>query len=108
MPQIKMRGVDINKISVISTEMIDELEKIVKCPREYFTIECISSTFIKDGKIDDGYPLIELVWFDRGQETQDEVSKSITNFIHKAGYENVDVFFTVLKESSYYENGEHF
>lgn len=108
MPQIKIRGVDTKKICSISKDMIDELEKLVGCPRDYFTIECISSTFIKDDEISDGYPLIEVVWFDRGQEVQDKVAESITKFILKSGYKNADVFFTVLKESSYYENGKHF
>ena len=108
MPQIKIRGIEPEKICTISTKMVDELEKIVGCPREYFTIECIPSTFIKNGKIDAGYPFVEVVWFDRGQETQDNVAKSITKLIHGSGYENVDIFFTVLLENLYYENGEHF
>ncbi|KZL89936.1 DUF1904 domain-containing protein [Clostridium magnum] len=108
MPQIKIRGIDIEKISTISTNMIDQLEQIIDCPRDYFTIECISSTFIKNGKVDEGYPFIEVVWFDRGQQIQDNVAKSITNLIHNLGYKNVDVFFTVLKENLYYENGDHF
>jgi len=108
MPQIKIRGIDVEKISTISTSMIDQLEEIIDCPRDYFTIECISSTFIKNGKVDEGYPFIEVVWFDRGQQIQDNVAKSITNLIHNLGYKNVDVFFTVLKENFYYENGYHF
>lgn len=108
MPQIKIRGIDSKKICTISTDMVDQLEKILGCPREYFTIECISSTFIKNGKVDEGYPFIEVVWFDRGQQIQDSVAKTITNLIHNLGYKNVDVFFTVLKENLYYENGEHF
>lgn len=108
MPQIKIRGVEPEKVCTISTKMVDELEKIVGCPRDYFTIECIPSTFIKNGRIDEGYPFVEVVWFDRGQETQDKVAKTITELIHDSGCKNVDIFFTVLEESLYYENGEHF
>jgi hypothetical protein len=108
MPQLKIRGIETKKICNISTDLIDELEKIVNCHRDYFTIECITSTFIKNGKVFEGYPFVEVVWFDRGQETQDRVAKSITKFIHNSGYENIDVFFTTLQENLYYENGEHF
>lgn len=108
MPQIKIRGVQPEKVCSVSTQMVDELEQIVGCPRDYFTIECIPSTFIKNGKIDNGYPFVEVVWFDRGQETQDKVAKTITKLIHNLGCENVDIFFTTLKENLYYENGEHF
>lgn len=108
MPQIKIRGIEVEKICSISTNMIDELEGIIGCPREYFTIEYIPSTFIKDGKLDEGYAFVEVVWFNRGQEIQDIVAKRITSLIHNLGYQNVDIFFTVLKENFYYENGEHF
>lgn len=108
MPQIKIRGVETAKVCSISKNMVDELEKIIGCPRSYFTIECISSTFIKDGEMCEGYPFIEVVWFDRSQEVRDKVAKTINNFIHQCGYKSVDVFFTTLKENSYYENGEHF
>jgi len=108
MPQIKIRGIEPEKICTISTKIVDDLEKIVGCPRDYFTIECISSTFIKNGKIVIPNPFVEVVWFDRGQETQDKVAKTITNLILNSGYKNVDVFFTTLEENLYYENGEHF
>lgn len=108
MPQIKIRGIDPEKICTISTKIVDGLEKVVGCPRDYFTIECISSTFIKDGKIVMGYPFVEVVWFDRDEEIQDNVAKTITSIIHNSGYKNVDVFFTILNEKLYYENGEHF
>ncbi|MBI6874309.1 DUF1904 domain-containing protein [Clostridium aciditolerans] len=108
MPQIKVRGVEVSKICSVSTNMIDELENIIGCPRSYFTIECIPSTFIRDGETCEGYPFIEVVWFDRGQEVQDKVAETINNFVHQCGYESIDIFFTVLKENSYYENGQHF
>ncbi len=108
MPQIKIRGIATNHVCSISTELVDKLENIIGCPKSYFTIECIPTSFVKDGKVVDGYPFVEVAWFDRGQETQDKVAKCITDFIHSAGYKDVDIFFTVFKENCYYENGSHF
>ncbi|MBC2582931.1 DUF1904 domain-containing protein [Clostridium sp. DJ247] len=108
MPQLKIRGIKVDDICKISTKLIDELEQIIGCPRNYFTIEHISSTFIKDGNIYEGYPFVEIVWFDRGQEIQDKTAKTVTDLITKLGYENIDLFFTPLKENLYYENGTHF
>ena len=71
MPQIKVRGINENDICKISEKMIDELVEAVKCPRDYFEIECIKSVAIRDGKIADVYPFVEVAWFDRGQEVQD-------------------------------------
>lgn len=108
MPQIKIRGIETEKICSISTELIDELQNIIDCPRDYFTIEVIHSTFIMDGSLIDGYPFVEFAWFDRGQDIQDKVAKCITKFIHNIGYSSVDLFFTVFDKHKYYENGEHF
>ena len=63
--------------------MIDELVDAVKCPRDYFEIECIKSVAIRDGKIADVYPFVEVAWFDRGQEVQDTVAKIITDNIRE-------------------------
>ena len=70
-----------NQICEISEKMIDELVDAVKCPRDYFEIECIKSVAIRDGKIADVYPFVEVAWFDRGQEVQDTVAKIITDNI---------------------------
>ena len=108
MPQIKVRGINENDICKISEKMVDELVEAVKCPRDYFEIECIKSVAIRDGKIADVYPFVEVAWFDRGQETQDKVAKIITEELKNVGYAPSDIFFTILKESAYYEDGKHF
>ncbi|SHJ34183.1 protein of unknown function [Geosporobacter subterraneus DSM 17957] len=108
MPQIKFRGVAVEKVCNISKEMIDDLTEIIGCPRDYFTIEHIPSTFIQDGEITEGYPFVEVLWFDRGQSVQDKTARVITEYLHRAGYEQVDLFFQPLEKHRYYENGEHF
>lgn len=108
MPQLKIRGVEVENICRFSKNLIDELEEIINCPRSYFTIEHISSTFISDGSVTKGYPFVEVSWFDRGQDVQDKTALAITRAVQGFGYENVDVVFTALKENEYYENGSHF
>jgi hypothetical protein len=103
-----MRGVDLEKVCAVSETMIDVLEKIIECPRDYFTIEWIPSTFVCDGSIVQGYPFVEVAWFDRGQEIQDQVAREITRVIHEIGYSSVEVSFLALEKRSYYENGERF
>jgi hypothetical protein len=108
MPQIKIRGIEKEKIFSISTELINELENIIGCPKDYFTLEHVSSEFIKEGALYESYPFVEVAWFDRGQEIQDKVAECINSFIHSIGCINVDIFFTIFKENCYYENGKHF
>lgn len=108
MPQLIVRGMQREDVLSISRKLVDELQSTINCPREYFTIEVIGSEFIFDGAESAAYPFIQLNWFDRGQEVQDQVAETITRAVQSKGYENVDVFFVVLDEKKYYENGKHF
>lgn len=108
MPQIKMRGIEIDLIQKLSKQLIHELAVITQSPRDDFTLELINSTFVLDGEIVQGYPFVEIAWFDRGQEIQDKVAQTISQLINEADYPSVDIMFTILEKSRYYENGEHY
>ena len=108
MPQFKIKGMELEQICSISKPMVDELQELLDCPRNYFLLESINSTFIMDGSITTVYPIIEISWFHRGQEVQDKMAKIVTKYVHNIGYKDVDVIFKVLEASKYYENGEHF
>ncbi|MCT4619565.1 MAG: DUF1904 domain-containing protein [Marinisporobacter sp.] len=109
MPHIRVRGMEVEKLKQISKEVIDDLENIIGCPRDYFTLEYIPSIFIMDGQEEKGYPFVDVLWFDRGQEVQDQVAKAITNRVNaRKDYEDVCVIFKSLEKELYYENGEHF
>jgi len=107
MPQFLIKGMKVEEVQRISTKMLNELEEIIGCPRDYFRIEYVDSTLIKDGAILKGCPLVQVNWFDRGQEVQDKVAVSITQNIQSAGYEQVEIFFIILERNKYYENGKH-
>lgn len=58
---------------------MDELQELIQCPREYFTLEIIRSDYIKEGEIVSGPPVVEFYWFDRGQVVQDQAARIITS-----------------------------
>lgn len=108
MPALKLQSIDAKKALKISKELIDELQELIQCPREYFSIEVAQSKFIMDGKFVGGPQSVDVLWFDRGQDVQDKAAKIITKHINSIGYKNVDVVFHPLDKMKYYENGEHF
>lgn len=108
MPMLRFKGIKVDNVCKVSKELIDELQELIQCPRDYFSLEVIQSVYIKDGEIVEGAPVVEVSWFDRGQEVQDKAAKIITKYINSVGYQEVDVIFFLLEESRYYENGEHF
>jgi hypothetical protein len=103
-----MRGIEAAKIQPISKAMVDELAQIVGSPRNLFTIECFATTRVQDGEIVAGEPFVDVAWFDRGPEVQDRVAECITRFVHQAGYESVDMYFTLMEKNRYYDNGKVF
>lgn len=108
MPQIRVRGADAQRVAPISKDLIDQLHAITGTAREHFTVELTHSTYIRDGAVIPSIPFVEIAWFDRGQETQDRVAQVVTDAMHKAGYPDVDMVFTLMERSRYYENGKHF
>lgn len=107
MPMLKIRGIEEREVLEISKNLIDELEKVIECPRDYFTIELIKSTYIMDGEVVNAPKIVEVAWFDRGQDIQNKVAKIITKYL-KNSEECLDVIFSNLSTNNYYENGEHF
>lgn len=108
MPQLTFKGIKRQSVIDMSKALVDDLLGIIDVPREYFTIEHVDSMYILDGKQAPEYPLVYVNLFDRGSEAESKVAKAITRHVHNAGYKNVDVIFTILERSRYYENGEHF
>lgn len=108
MPQLVFRGVEPQTLKSISKTMIDELVEICECPRDYFTLEVLNSTYIFDGDEVESYPFINVYWFDRGQEVKDKIASVISKHLNASGLETVDIIFNPLKAEDYYENATHF
>lgn len=107
MPMLKIRGISKEEVKSESTKLIDSLVEIIECPRDYFTIEIIENTFIMDGMEVEPSSMIDILWFDRGQDVKDKVAKVITDCFKK-DREYLEIVFYNLDKSSYYENGDHY
>ncbi|HDR8066921.1 TPA: DUF1904 family protein, partial [Bacillus cereus] len=66
-----------------------------------------SSTFVFNGEEIEAFPLIEVKWFERGQEIRDRFAKAITTYVKDFGLSEVEVVFMVFTESAYYINEKH-
>lgn len=107
MPMLKFKGIKKDEVIRESKNIIDELVEIIGCPRDYFTIELNENVFIMDGEEVEPSPMIDIYWFDRGQDVQDKVARAITKTF-KGNRECLEVVFYNLDEKCYYENGEHY
>lgn len=108
MPHLIIRGVTVEQVKSISIPLVQELAGICACGTDNFTLEIVHSTFVFDGSEVPGYPLIEVKWFERGQEVQDRFAKSVTRHVQSLGIPEVEVAFGTFMESAYYLNGKSF
>ncbi|WP_428772306.1 DUF1904 domain-containing protein [Vibrio sp.] len=110
MPHLRFRAVEPKQVESLSKTLLDELQPIMDCPREDFTFEYIYSTFFHEGEVSQAYPFVEVLWFDRGQQTQDQVARIITDQVRQVQEQQVDVavIFSALNSQGYYDNGEHY
>ncbi len=109
MPHIRMRAVKKEHVQDLSASLAKELAPAMKTAIDNFTFELVQTQFFSSGQETVSYPFVEVLWFARSQEVQDECASIITRQIKKIGrYEDVVVVFQVLLQESYYENGIHF
>ncbi|MBY6199509.1 DUF1904 domain-containing protein [Vibrio hangzhouensis] len=110
MPHLRFRAINPEMVKTLSQPLVDQLQPLMDCPREDFTIEHISSSFFFDGRQSSAYPFVEVLWFDRGQEVKDKVAGAITDQVRGALGEDyeVAVVFLPLNACDYYDNGEHY
>lgn len=108
MPHLRIRGMKKIEIVKISTELLDELVRVIGVSRDLFTIEYIDSTYISDGQENNNpNPFVEVLWFSK-EDKMDEVAAIITTFIKPFDYDDVAVYFVDLKPEHYFKNGKHF
>jgi hypothetical protein len=108
MPHLIIRGVSVDQVKTISTSLVQELADLCACGTDNFTLEIVNSTYVFDGNEVPGYPLIEIKWFERGQEIQDQFANIVTKHIQALGISEVEVAFSTFQESAYYLNGKSF
>lgn len=108
LPHLIFRGITVEEVQKISTELVQELAEICSSETDNFTLEVVNSTFIFDGNQVKGFPFIEVKWFERGQEIQDQFTQSVTKNVQSLGIPEVEVAFSTFLKSAYYYNGNSF
>jgi phenylpyruvate tautomerase PptA (4-oxalocrotonate tautomerase family) len=105
MPQLTVRGIEMEVMRSMSKEMIEELAKICECGTDNFTIDCLPVISVFEGEQVLTYPFIEIAWFERGQVVRDQIAQAVTRHILSSGIKEVEIAFKVYREDNYYING---
>ncbi|RXJ71468.1 hypothetical protein CS022_21080 [Veronia nyctiphanis] len=111
MPHFRSRAIDSARVAELSDSLLEPLKPLMECSEEDFTFEHISASFYFKGKAGNDCPFVEVLWFDRGQDTQDSVAQIITEHVRTClnnKEQDVAVIFSALVPSQYYDNGSHY
>lgn len=107
LPHIVFRGINIQQLKNISKPLLEELADICECGTDNFTFQLPSSVFVFNGEETEAFPLIEVKWFERGQQIRNLFAQAVTNYLLELGLPEVEVVFTAYSEEAYYINGKH-
>ncbi len=111
MPHLRFRAVERKDVAKLTETLGEKLQPLMDCPLEDFTFECVATEFFFAGQASEAYPFVDVLWFDRGQATQDEVAAIVTQEVRhvlEKPEQDVAVIFTSLSPKAYYDNGSHY
>lgn len=109
MPHIRIRAMTDHQVAQASIELPELLAATMQTTSDNFTFEKLHSSFFERGKEISSYPFVEVWWFKRSQELQDQAALQITDTLKKlSGAEDVIVSFYEIPRQNYYENGNHY
>ena len=108
MPHLIFRATQREHVQLASARLPDILAKIVNCPPDYFTFFNDPGEYFSKGAESALIPIVQVLWFDRGQVVQNIFAQQLDKFLHEQGYAQVEIYFQKLEHAAYYENGEHF
>ncbi|WP_413584736.1 DUF1904 domain-containing protein [Bdellovibrio sp. HCB274] len=109
MPHLRFRGINQDQVAKLSQTLPNNLAATMETTEDNFSIEHIHTDFFSKGQKGGAYPFVEVLWFQRSQEIQDQSAKIITEQVKQyCPNDDVAVIFVSLTKSAYYENGSHF
>ena len=108
MPHVRFRALQAEQVSKLSKTLVKDLAAIIKTGEDNFTFELVQTQFFNQGQATSGYPFVEVLWFERTPEIQQQVATFLTDNIKKLIDADVAVVFQPLQQKNYFENGQHF
>lgn len=109
MPHLRFRGVSVSDLKTISTSLLDMLETLFESPRDWFTLEHQSGTFVFDGEVTQGETIVEVLSFDRGADAKKQTAVLLTELLKPYAVDGeVAVIFYDLERQNYFDNGESY
>lgn len=101
MPYIRFKGFPDLFVEEITPLIVEEFASIVQIEREKVKIELLNVHIITNTPLS-----VEIMMFQRVQETHDAIAASINRILQEHGYPGVHIFFIILDRHLYYKEGK--
>ncbi len=108
MPRFAFHAIPLALVKAASLPLADDLQALLGGPREELVFHVPTDHYVLDESLVAGPAFVEVAWFDRGLEVQDQVARMLTDHLHRVGVPSVDVCFLPLARRGYYEDGRPF
>ncbi len=108
MPQIICKGMNEQEVLTLSEKITGQLSALMDTPQDWFMFEYQQRKCFVMGKPLEGDPIVDIWWFDRGQEIKDKTALIVDSAVRGFGYEQIEVVFHESIACDYYENGKHY
>lgn len=109
MPHIRIRAMQPDHVASLSKGLTKDLASAIKTDEDNFTFELVQTQFFSQGQAVKGTPFVEVLWFPRTADIQQQAADLITAAIKKiVNEEYITVVFLPLMPENYFENGQHF
>lgn len=109
MPHISMRGLPQAVVAELSQTLLQSLATICKGNEESFTLDWIPSINFRNGKIDQRFVQVELLWFPKDPDIHLKVEQTVRQAVIQAypDFTHIAVMFLSLTPSVHYRGGQH-
>lgn len=104
MPHLRFRGFEEIVLRENALGLLPALAEKIGCPEDWFTMEIVATSYLTQPPL----PMIEVLWFTRGQEVQDQVATLLDEAAKGWGSASPTLLFHPLEKENYYEEGRHF
>lgn len=108
MPHLRIRGLDPEQVARLSEWLPTALAKLTQTDESAYTTEWVPSQFFQQGKACNPLVMVEVLWFQRNEETQDAMEACIREQLMAITKLSIAIIFTALDKRGYYRDGRHF
>ena len=89
MPQIIVKGVNSREMPKMAWNVPQNWRIYANAHSDWFVFDHINSDFYDMNGKTEHWPVVQVWWFERPQEMQDEAAKCLNNYVKAIGYRAV-------------------